>query len=131
MLTDTIADFLTQVKNGYMARKENIKVSYSKMNEGLANLLSKEGYLGKIETKKADKLRRTLLIDLVYVGKEPKLTDIKRVSRISRRIYAKKNEIPKVLGGLGITIVSTPSGLMTGSQARKKGLGGEIICKVW
>lgn len=131
MLTDTIANFLSQIKNGYLARKENISVPCSKVNESLAHLLSKEGYLGKIEVKKTGKVQKSLLIALVYKTKEPRLTDIKRVSRISRRIYVKKNAIPKVLGGLGVTVVSTPLGLMTDKQARKKGLGGEIICKVW
>lgn len=131
MLTDPISDFLTQIKNGYMARKGSVVVSYSKAKEGIARLLSKEGYLGKVEVKTLGKVKKELLVNLLYKGKEPKLTDVVRVSKISRRTYAKKNKIPKVLGGLGITIITTSSGLMTGAEARKKRLGGEIICKIW
>lgn len=131
MLTDPISDFLIQIKNGYMARKECVVIPYSKIKEELANLLSKKGYLGKVQVRQISKVKRDLAIDLTYVGKQPKLTDVVRVSKISRRVYAKKGEIPKVLSGLGIAIISTSSGLMAGSEARKKGLGGEIICKVW
>lgn len=130
-MSDPISDLLTQIRNGYMARKASIVVPYSGMKERLADLLSKEGYLGKIQIQNIDKIKRNLVINLLYPGKQPKLTDIVRVSKITRREYVKKNKIPKVLGGLGITVVSTASGLMTGNEARKKGLGGEIICKVW
>ena len=131
MMTDPIADFLIQIKNGYMARKENVVVPYSKLKDELAKLLLKEGYLGKVQVQHKDKVIKSLSVDLVYRGKEPRLTDVVRVSKIARRIYTKKNKIPKVLGGLGITVISTSLGLMTDSQARKNKLGGEIICKVW
>lgn len=114
-----------------MARKENIVIPYSKIKEELANLLSKKGYLGKIQVKQMSKVKRDISITLSYDGKLPKFTDVIRVSKISRRVYAKNGEIPKVLSGLGIAIISTSSGLMEGSEARKKGLGGEIICKIW
>ena len=131
MLTDPISDFLIQIKNGYMARKENVVIPYSKIKEELANLLSKKGYLGKVQVRQKSKIMRDLAIYLIYEGRQPKLTDVVRVSKISRRVYVKKGKILKVLSGLGISIISTSSGLMVGSEARKKGLGGEIICKVW
>lgn len=131
MLTDPISDLLIQIKNGYMARKGNIVVPYSKMKNEIVCLLSKEGYLGKIQVQSVGKGKKNLAIALLYKDKQPKLTDIVKVSKIARRSYAKKNKIPKVLGGLGISVVSTSKGLMTDSEARKKGLGGEIICKVW
>ncbi len=131
MLTDPISDFLIQIKNGYMARKENVVIPYSKIKEELANLLSKKGYLGKVQVRQKSKIMRDLAIDLIYEGKQPKLTDVVRVSKISRRVYVKKGKILKVLSGLGISVISTSSGLMVGSEARKKDLGGEIICKVW
>jgi len=131
MMTDPISDFLIQIKNGYLARKANLIIPYSKIKEELANLLVKEGYLGKVEIQKAEKLKKNIQISLVYKGKQPKLTDVVRVSKISRRVYVSKEEIPQVLGGLGITIISTPLGLMTGQEARKRGVGGEIVCKIW
>ncbi len=131
MMTDTISDLLIRIKNGYMARKANIVSDHSKMREGLVRLLSKEGYLGKIQVKSDGKVKKNLLIDLVYVGKEPKLTEVVRMSKISRRIYAKSGKAPKVLGGLGISVLSTSMGLMTDKEARKKGIGGEVICKIW
>ncbi|MBI3380035.1 30S ribosomal protein S8 [Candidatus Gottesmanbacteria bacterium] len=131
MLTDPISDLLIQIKNGYMARKKNVVVTHSNIKNEIAHLLSKEGYVGKVEVKNVGKVKKNISIDLVYIGKEPRLTDVVRVSKIARRIYAKKGTIPRVLSGLGMTILSTSSGLMTGKEARKKGLGGEIVCKVW
>lgn len=131
MMTDTISDLLIQIKNGYMARREKIIVPYSKLKEELVKLLAKEGYLGKIQVNDDGKVKKLLMINLCYEGKKPKLTEVVRVSKISRRIYVKKDKVPKVLGGMGITILSNSSGLMTDKDARKKGLGGEIVCKVW
>lgn len=131
MMTDPISDLLAQVKNGYMARKSLVVVSHSKLKTELAKLLSREGYLGKVQIQSNGKVKKNISVELVYKDKQPKLTDILRVSKISRRIYVKKNAIPKVLSGLGISIISTPNGLMTDSEAKKKRIGGEIICKLW
>lgn len=132
MLSDPIADFLARIKNGYLSKKKEIAVPYSKFKENLAKILVEEGYLinskkQKVKSKKHDKL----ILTLKYEGKKPILTDVQRISKPGLRIYVDKTKIPRVLGGLGITIVSTPKGLMTDSEARKKGLGGEVICKVW
>lgn len=131
MMTDPISDLLIQMKNGYLAGKNKIEVPYSNLKEILVNLLEKEDYLGKIRVKSDGKLKKVLEIDLVYANKNPKITEIIRVSKIARRIYVKKGSIPKVLGGKGMAVISTPQGLMTDREARKKGLGGEVICKIW
>lgn len=130
-MTDPISDLLIQIKNGYMAKKEKVEVSHSKFKETLAVLLSRENYLGKIQVKADGKTRKILEINLAYQNKEPKITEITRMSKISRRMYVKKNAIPRVLGGKGIAVLSTPLGLMTDKEAKKKGSGGELICKVY
>jgi small subunit ribosomal protein S8 len=132
MMTDPISDFLIQIKNGYLARKEKIEVPYSKNKEALGKLLVKESYLGKVTVKKEEgSIKKYLIIELLYIGKKPKLTEIVRLSKPSVRIYVKGKQIPKVLGGLGMIIISTPKGFLTGRQARKEGVGGELICKLW
>ena len=131
-MTDPISDFLIQIKNGYLARKEKIEVPFSKNKEALGKLLVKEGYLGKVTVKKEEgSIKKYLAIDLLYIGKKPKLTEIVRLSKPSVRIYVKGKQIPKVLGGLGMIIISTPKGFLTGREARKIGVGGELICKLW
>lgn len=132
MMTDPISDFLIQIKNGYLARKEKIEVPYSKNKEALGKLLVKESYLGKVTVKKEEgSIKKYLIIELLYIGKKPKLTEIVRLSKPSVRIYVKGKQIPKVLGGLGMIIISTPKGFLTGRQAKKDGVGGELICKLW
>lgn len=129
-MNDPISDLLTQIKNAYMARKETVVISHSKPKEMIALLLSKEGYVGKVSVKETEG-KKKITIEMLYREKKPKVTDLTRISKPGRRVYAAKDSLPKVLGGLGITIVSTSSGLMTDREARKKGLGGELICKVW
>jgi len=131
MMTDPIADLLIQIKNGYMARKNKIVVSHSKAKEALAALLSNVGYLGKVEINRKDKGKPAIAIELVYRDSKPKVNQIINVSTPGRRVYVNRRNIPRVLGGLGITVISTPSGLMIDSQAAKLGLGGEVICKIW
>lgn len=131
-MTDPISNFLIQIKNGYMARKNKVVVLHnSKFKEDLANLLSREGYIGKVEVKKEGKVKRNLEVVLNYKNKKPALNEIAIVSKPGKKVYVRKDMIPRVLGGLGKVVISTSSGIMTGGQARKKGLGGEIICKIW
>lgn len=130
-MTDPIADFLIQIKNGYLARKNKIVLPHSRMKEALANLLKKEGYLKTVGVKKVTEAKKNLELELVYQNKQPRLKELKIVSSPGRRYYIKKGEIPRVLGGLGIAIISTPMGLITGNEARKRGHGGELICKIW
>src|SRR3989344_3661872 len=120
MTNDNLADYLVRIKNGYLARKKEVVIPWSKTKEGLTNILISEGYLENYELKEHE-----LVIGLKYDKKRPSLTDIKRVSKPGLRIYAKKTKMPRVLSGLGLTIISTSKGLMTNRQAKEKGLGGE------
>ena len=123
---DPIADMLVAIKNGYMAKKSQVLVPYSKFKFEVAKVLEKENFVGK--TQKKDNL---LLVDIIYDNKNPKLHQIKKVSKLGLRIYIKSKNIKKVKGGRGITIISTPKGVMAGHDAKKKNLGGEVICQVW
>lgn len=129
-MIDPIADMFSRVKNGYLSKKEFIETPYAKILENIANLLSKEGYVQKIETKK-EKSRKKLIITLKYRDKKPTVTNILRVSKPGLKVYVKKDSIPRVLGGIGKVIISTSQGLMTGEEAKKKNIGGEVICKIW
>lgn len=138
MVNDPIGDTLIQIKNGYLAKKSTVIIPYSKFKHELLKLLVREGFISEVEVKKETN-KKTLTVDLKYKDTEsasgnrgePVLTDIVRVSKPGLRVYVKSNNIPRVLGGLRIAIISTPKGLMTDKQARKKKLGGELICKIW
>jgi small subunit ribosomal protein S8 len=123
---DTVGDALIRIKNGYRVGKESVELKYSKFVLGLSKLLEKEGYLNKVSHKD-----NVITVNLAYKGRVPVLTDIKRVSKPSLRVYKSKKEIHYVLNGLGIAIVSTPKGLLTDRQARKENVGGEIIALIW
>ncbi len=132
MSIDPIANFISIIKNGYLAKKAEVKVPTSKFKENLAKVLVKEGFLENVKTEKTkNQFVENLILTLKYEGKKPVLTDIQRVSKPGLRVYLGKTKIPKILGGLGIIIISTPEGLMTGQEAKTKNLGGEAICKVW
>lgn len=128
MMTDPIADMLTRIRNGFHARKERVDVPYSKMKEAIALLLKQEGYLQDVQ-KKNDS-RPMLEITLKYHRGRSAIVEMKRESTPGHRVYRKANDLPVVLNGYGIAIVSTPRGLMTGKEAKKAGVGGEIICSV-
>lgn len=128
--TDPIADMLTRIRNARGAGKSTVSMPYSKIKHQIADILAKTGYLNSVKlTKNGAFATLELGIDDAEV-KRP-LQKLLRVSKPGRRVYAKRDEIPHVLSGRGIVIVSTSSGLMTGQEARQKGLGGELICKVW
>ncbi len=129
-MTDPIADMCTRIRNAYQVRQKSIKVPYSKIKREIAKILVAEGYLKekKIEGEGKEKI---IILALGYKGKEPALRGIKRISRPGRRVYSRADKIPPVLSGLGMSIISTPQGLVTSHQARKKNLGGEVICSVW
>jgi len=129
-MTDPVADMLTRIRNAATARHTRVLVPASKMKLSLARVLKEEGYIKDIEILK-DNPQGTLRLTLRYVDKKPVLTQLKRVSKPGLRVYAKKADIPRVRGGLGIAVLSTPRGLMTGSSAYKQGLGGEVICYIW
>lgn len=133
MISDPIADLLTRIKNAYLADKKTVSVPYSKTKENLVRILVKKGFIEKIKIESLPRSKKLKIIKvaLKYQDKKPVLTGVKRVSKPGVRIYVKRDKIPRVLGGLGIVILSTSQGLMTGEEARKKGLGGEVICKIW
>ncbi|HEU5229511.1 MAG TPA: 30S ribosomal protein S8 [Ktedonobacteraceae bacterium] len=129
-MTDPVADMLTRIRNAVTAKHTRVLIPASKMKLSIARVLKEEGYIKDIEILR-DNPQGTLRLTLRYVDKKPVLTQLKRVSKPGLRVYTKKVAIPRVRGGLGIAILSTPKGLMTGSNAYKQGLGGEVICYVW
>jgi len=131
VVTDPVADFIIRIKNGYLVRKKLIEIPWSKMKEKMAEMLVKEGFLKNAQVKSEKGKFKTLELELKYEGKKPALTEVKRISKPGVRIYAKVNKIPRVRLGVGITIISTPQGLMTDKEARKNHQGGELICQIW
>lgn len=125
---DTIGDALIRIKNGYMVRKSEVSLRYSKLISEICKLFKKEGY---IESYKVDEKDREITVILKYNARVPSLTNVKRVSRPSLRIYKGAKSLPTVLNGLGIAVISTPQGLMTNKEARKQNLGGEVLALVW
>lgn len=131
MMTDPIADFLTRIRNANMAYHEKVEVPASRMKRAMAEILKNEGYIKDYEYIEDGK-QGILRIYLKYgPNKERVITGLKRISRPGLRIYAKKDQLPRVLGGLGIAVISTSKGIMTDKQARREGLGGEVICYIW
>ncbi|CAB4642527.1 MAG: 30S ribosomal protein S8 [Actinobacteria bacterium] len=130
-MTDPVADFLTRLRNANSAYHETVSLPYSKLKANIAEILKSEGYVASIKVEDAE-VGKTLTVDLKYgPNRERSLCGIKRVSKPGLRVYAKSTELPRVLGGLGIAILSTSSGLLTDRQAAKKGVGGEVLAYVW
>jgi small subunit ribosomal protein S8 len=130
-MTDPIADMLTRVRNAVQARHETVEVPSSNMKVAIAKVLKDEGFIKGYQVLE-DRPFKVLRVDLLYTGKkEPVLTGIKRISKPGLRVYTKAATIPRVYGGLGLAVVSTPKGVMSGQQARRLRLGGEVICHVW
>lgn len=130
-MNDTISDMLTRIRNAQMVKKAEVIIPYSKFKGSLAKLLLEEGWIKSADVKEEGAIK-TLVVALKYdESGEPIITGIKRVSKPGQRIYSKRVEIPKVLGGMGTTIVSTSKGLMTDKSARLNKIGGEVICQVW
>ncbi len=127
---DPIADFLTQIRNAYMARLPQIKAPHSNIKEELAGILSKAGFLSEVSVE-GEVPTKFIVAKLSYDQTLPALTHISRVSKPSVRTYTKASTIKSTLNGRGMTILTTSKGLMTDRQARKQGIGGEIICRVW
>ena len=131
MMTDPIADMLTRIRNGLQARHAAVEMPTSKIKVAIAEVLKDEGYI-KGYSVAGDGTIKTLKVELRYVGKnEPVLSGIKRISKPGLRVYAGSTEIPRVFGGLGVSILSTSRGVMSGGQARKQRVGGEVLCHVW
>jgi small subunit ribosomal protein S8 len=130
MVNDPIGDMIAQVKNAKMAGIKVITLPYSQLKHNVANIMQKEGYLVKVE-KTGESPKHNLKIELKYHGNDPVLTDVKRKSKPGLRVYVGKDMIPHVIGGMGIAILSTPQGIMTGTEAKKRGVGGELLCEIW
>lgn len=130
-MTDTIADMLTRIRNALIAKHDSVEIPASTMKKAIAQILVDEGYIKNFEVI-ADGEKKTIRIQLKYgANKQRVIVGIKRISRPGLRVYARKDEMPKVLGGLGIAIVSTSRGVMTDREARKHGVGGEVLAYVW
>jgi small subunit ribosomal protein S8 len=131
MISDPIADLLTRIRNGIMVRQKQIVVPSSKVKVAVARILKEEGFIRDYEVTR-DVVQPQLRILLKYDrDRHPVITDLQRISKPGRRVYVKRNEVPWVLSGLGIAVLSTPQGIMTGQRARRLGLGGEVLCYVW
>lgn len=135
-MTDPIADMLSRVRNALAVRKEAVVLPMSKIKYQIAKILEENGWVEKVEELEAHGRKETtkfkeIRIVLKYKGKEPAISSIKRISKPGLRVYVKKTELPRVLNNLGIAIISTPQGLMTNREAKKKGLGGEVVCEIY
>lgn len=128
-MTDPIADLLTRIRNANRALLPTIELPHSRLKEGIARILHREGYISEcaVEGAKMKKLR----LKLKYNGRQGVIAGLRRVSRPGLRRYTNATEIPRVLGGLGVAVISTSRGVMTGVEARKQNLGGEVLCYVW
>ena len=130
-MTDPIADMLTRIRNANSAHKEQVTMPFSKLKSHIADILQAEGYIAGWSTQEAP-VGKTLVIDLKYgPNRERAIAGVRRVSKPGLRVYAKANNLPKVLGGLGVAIISTSSGLLTDKQAAEQGVGGEVLAYVW
>ena len=130
-LTDPIADMLTRIRNGIRVRHSRVEMPSSKLKAEIARILKDEGYLGNYKVAEEGK-KKVLRLSLRYDNDGASVISVlQRVSRPGRRVYVHSREVPRVLGGLGVAILTTPQGVMTGKTARKAGVGGELICNVW
>ena len=130
-LTDPVADFLTRIRNAIRARHQKLDVPASKLKAEIARILKEEGYISNFKPTEEDG-HKVLRIYLKYgPNNEATISKLERISKPGCRVYVGRNEIPRVLGGMGINILTTPRGVMTGRDARKAGVGGEVLCEVW
>lgn len=136
MHSDPIADMLTRIRNAIKAGQNTVAMPSSKLKMAIAQILKDEGYIEDFGLMAAEALpQATLRLTMKYVGerreKRPVITGLERISTPGRRVYSRRNDIPWVLSGMGVAILSTPKGVMTGAKARKLGVGGEVLCKIW
>ena len=131
-MTDPVADMLTRIRNANTAGHASVDIPASKIKKNIAEILTKEGYIKGFEVVESENVQPTIRIEMKYgAGKSKVISGIKRISKPGLKVYAQKDELPKVLGGLGIAIISTSKGLITDKEARALGVGGEVICYVW
>jgi len=130
VVTDTIADMLTRIRNANQMRYEEVSVPSSNIKKEIARILKEEGYINDFRLEEND-VQGTIVLTLKYKNKERVITGLRRISKPGLRVYCKSNEIPKVLNGLGIAIISTSKGIMTDKEARKENIGGEVLAYIW
>lgn len=130
MTLDPIADLFTRIRNGYMAHLDEVEAPYSKMKEAVLKVLQQGNFISSFSIEERKK-RKMFVIALRYEGKRPAITRIERASTPGRRLYIGTSDIPNVLGGMGLAIMSTPGGVMNGRDAKKKNMGGELLGRVW
>ena len=131
MMTDPIADMLTRIRNGMEAKHDSVVIPYSGLKKEIARILNEEGFVGEVELERGEKAS-SIELSLKYVeGRKPVIRHIERVSKPGRRVYCGKEDVPVVLNGLGVAIVSTSQGVLTDRRCRELGVGGEVICRVW
>ena len=128
-MVDPISDMLTRIRNGGRALRPVVAIPHSRMKESIAHILKQEGYVADVAVD--GKTMKTINIRLKYQGKKTTIEGLRRISKPGLRHYVGASEIPRVLGGMGVAVISTSEGVMTGVQARKKNLGGEVVCYVW
>jgi small subunit ribosomal protein S8 len=132
MVTDPISDLLTRIRNGAHAKHPRVDVPASRLKVEIARILKEEGYISTYKVVEDGKIKKTLRVFLKYSpGRHSVITDLRRISRPGRRKYIGKDEIRPVIGGMGVSILSTPRGVMTGQAARRARVGGELLCEVW
>lgn len=129
-ISDPISDMLTRIRNAQQAAHPEVRIPASKEKEAIAGLLQAEGYLARVEAA-GDGPKKELVLGLKYEQKKPVITGLQRVSRPSCRVYVKAKDIPRVRGGLGLAVLSTSAGIVTGKEAKRRNLGGEVLCCVW
>jgi len=136
MSIDTIADFLTRIRNASLADHDQLQIAYSSVREAIASILKQEGYIRGFTTEEGEPPHKLLVISLQYhaapgIQRKSRIRTLRRVSKPGRRLYVNHKNIPRPLRGMGTVIISTSDGIITGKEAMKRGLGGEIICVVW
>ena len=130
IVTDPIADMLTRIRNAIVAKKETVAIPASKMKKAIAEILLAEGFISAVDYEE-ESVQGTIYITLKYMNKESVINGLKRISKPGLRVYATSEKLPKVLGGMGIAILSTSKGILTDKQARKTNIGGEVLAYVW
>ncbi|MCJ7471558.1 MAG: 30S ribosomal protein S8 [Actinobacteria bacterium] len=131
-MSDPVADMLARIKNAYTTNMDTVVIPFSKYKADIANILDEEGYIRTHEIRKDEGIQGVIKVHLKYnKNGNCAISGLKRISKPGLRVYAEKDKIPKVLGGLGVVIVSTSKGVLTGSKAKESGIGGEVICSVW
>jgi small subunit ribosomal protein S8 len=131
MYTDPISDYLTRIRNAQKAKKKSVEIPASKLKLRITEILNKQGFVGDFNVTETANKQGSIVIKLKYNNSVPVILGLERVSRPGIRRYVQSTEMPKVLNGLGVAIVSTSKGLMTDKEARKLGVGGEVVCNVW